>query len=213
MSDVAPYGFRAPLTACIDVKSPHAYLALAPTAALADALDVVVDWLPLTAAALKRPVPPGPDADRGAQHRWHRARYREQDLERYANARGLKLADPYRVPDSTLASASLLWVRARAPQAVRDFLFAIFERYWSGALDIESPASLRALVARVGAPADDFEEYVKGPGRAEVASLGASLRAAGAFNVPTYFVGGEPFLGRQHLPMMRRLLTGEGAQP
>lgn len=208
MSDaVEPYAFHAPLTICVDIKNPHAYLALEPTFGLADALAIDVDWLPLVAPALKSHEPPAPDADRGTRHRWHRASYQAADLERYANSRGLKLGNPYRAPDSELAAMALLWVKARAPGSLRPFLSFAFERYWRETLDIESVSALIDLISEIGAPGDGFEEYARGPGPGQRLSLDAALRAAGAFSVPTYWVGGEPFLGRQHLPMIRRLLT------
>ena len=121
----------------------------------------------------------------------------------------MKLGDPYRAPDSTAAGAALLWVKERAPDLVSPFLLSTFERYWSETLDIEDSAALQELVTDLGAPMGDFKEYISGPGLAECQALGASLRAAGGLSVPTYWVGGEPFLGRQHLPMIRRLLTGQ----
>jgi 2-hydroxychromene-2-carboxylate isomerase len=211
--DAAAYVFRAPLTVCLDVKNPHAYLALAPTLAMTDELDIEVEWLPLRASPLARPVAPGGEADRGERHRWHRARYQQRDLERAAEACGVALGDPYRAPDSTPAAAALLWVKRAAPDALRDFLPSVFGAYWREALDIESASALRDLLSELDVPVDGFEEYASGPGRAECEALGASLRAAGTFSVPTYWVGGEPFLGRQHLPMIRRLLTGGSPQP
>jgi 2-hydroxychromene-2-carboxylate isomerase len=209
--DAAAYSFRTPLTVCVDLKNPHAYLALAPTLDLGDELDVEIDWLPLVASPLKRPTPPPPNADRGTLHRWHRGRYQERDLQRYATARGLQLRDPYRAPDSSLAATALLWVTKQAPKSLRPFLEHAFEGYWTESLDIEDPMALRDLITNVGAPADGFAPYAATAGRAELAALDASLRAAGAFSVPTYWVGAEPFLGRQHLPMIRRLLRGDPA--
>lgn len=207
--EVAAYTFRAPLSVGVDVKNPLAYFALAPTLALAEELSVEIDWLPLVASPLTRPAEPGPKPDRGALHHWHRSRYHERALARSAEACGVKLGDPYRAPDSTAAGAALLWVKQRAPDLVRPFLLAIFERYWSETLDIEDAAALQGLMIDLAAPVAGFKEYINGPGRAECEALGASLRAAGGFSVPTYWVGGELFLGRQHLPMIRRLLTAQ----
>ena len=196
---------------CVDLKSPHAYLALAPTLALADELGIEVDWLPLVVPPLVRHPEPGPGADRGSRHRWHRARYYERDLERQAEARRLELRDPYRAPDSTLAALALLWVKARSPESLPAFLESVFEQYWRGALDIEDASALTKRLAEIGASAEGFEPYARGPGRAEREALDVALRSAGAFGVPTYWVGGEPFNGRQHLPMIRRLLIGSQA--
>ena len=39
------------------------------------------------------------------------------------------------------------------------------------------------------------------------------LRGAGIFDVPAYVVEGEIYFGRQHLPMVRWMLTGKRGEP
>src|SRR4051794_18090566 len=82
-SSEAPPSFDAP-TVCIDFKSPKAYLALAPTFALEDALDVRFDWLPISVSPLGRPGAARVDEDRSTRHKRMRAEYNERDLRRYA---------------------------------------------------------------------------------------------------------------------------------
>ena len=45
--------------------------------------------------------------------------------------------------------------------------------------------------------------------RAELDSLRTVLEAEGVFNAPMYLVEGQTFQGREHLPMIRWLLSGE----
>lgn len=209
MSEQRPYEFTAPLTVCVDFKNPHAYLAKDPTYALADELGIDVDWLPLVAAPLTPPKPAEPGTDRGARHRRFRYLYMERDLRRYAKVRGLELRNLYRAPDSSLAAVGLLWVKAHSPDALRSYLDTVFERYWREELDIESPVALSKLLDEIGVESADFAQCVSHAGRAEQQSLQADLAAAGIFSVPSYIVGNEIFLGRQHLPMIRWLLTGK----
>lgn len=209
-----PYAFRAPLSVCVDFKSPGCHLALAPTCALADELGVEVDWLPLLVPPLTLPRSPASDDDRGTRHRRARALYLERDLMRYAADRGLALGDVYRAPDASVAALGLLWVKARDSRAVRAYLDQVFERWGREILQLDDPAEIRAVFDELGTPSEDFEAYASGPGPAELAALQAGLRAAGVFGVPGYVVGGEVFLGRQHLPMIRWLLTGRsGPKP
>ena len=50
MSTIAfdPLASSAPLIVYLDYKSPYAYLAIAPTYALAEALGIEIDWRPFT---------------------------------------------------------------------------------------------------------------------------------------------------------------------
>lgn len=210
----APYAFRAPLSVCVDFRRPGAYLALGPTCALADELGVEVDWLPCVVAPLSPPKPAAPDDDRGTRHRRARALYAERDLVRYAADRDLVLGDLYRAPDPSFAALGLLWVKARDAEAVRGYLERVFERYWRELLRLDAPSEIAGVLAELGVPTAGFDAWARGPGRPDLEALQAGLRAAGVFDVPAYVVGEEVFLGRQHLPMIRWLLTGRtGPKP
>src|SRR5260370_11949067 len=79
------------LAVAIDFKSPHAYLAIGPTCALADELGITIDWRPLVVAPSKIATAPTADHDRCARHRRFLADYLERDIVRYAADRGLAL--------------------------------------------------------------------------------------------------------------------------
>ena len=209
MSEVEPYEFRAPLSIAIDFKSPNAYLALQPTFELIDSLGLEVEWLPFDAPALKPYAQAGPDAPRGARHRWVRAQYWARDIERYAERQGLTIKDVFLNPDTSLAGIGLLWLKKQEPDAIRPYLRDCFAGLWSGTLDLENEDALAAVIqAAHGGPG--FAEFAKAEGRREWDSLRARLVAAGIFDVPTYVIGNELYLGRQHLPMVRKLLERRG---
>ncbi len=63
------------------------------------------------------------------------------------------------------------------------------------------------LCSRKSAPQPGFEAFVKGEGRAELARIQSELREMGVFEVPSYIVNGEVYLGRQHLPLIRAMLS------
>lgn len=205
--------FDARLTVCIDFKIPQAYLAKDPTCALAEELGVAVEWLPLIVAPMKPPEATAGGDERGKRHRVFRARYVERDLRRYAESRGLDLGDIYRATDSSLAGIGLLWVRQRSPGHVRAYLDRLFERHWVDAVDIEDAAAIAGVVEEVGADVEGIGEYLRGEGRQSLERLQESLHGAGVQNVPAYVVDGEIFYGRQHLPMVRWLLSGKQGQP
>lgn len=199
------------LSLAIDFKSPAAYLALGPTCALADGLGVEIDWQPFVVAPRRKRAAPDSSEDRGARHRRLRAEYQERDLARYAQARGLELEDPAREADSTPAALALLWLAEQAESLVRGFVRLVFERHFSGALELDDLAALSRALAEIGAPAAGFESFARGRGPAALEALRAELVEAGVFDVPAYRLGGELFIGRQHLPRLGELLAGAPA--
>jgi 2-hydroxychromene-2-carboxylate isomerase len=203
----------APVSVCIDFKSPHAFLALEPTRALEAHLGVAFDWLPLSVPALTRPPSTGAGADRGARHRHTRAAYVERDLARYAHARGIELGDVHRAPDTTLASQALLWLRGHTPELAGAYAARIFEQVWRQGADPASAALVEDALTSLGADVRSFRGDLAKRGVEPLAELQRELSERGLFGVPTYVVDGEPFIGRQHLPMIEWLLGGRAGAP
>jgi 2-hydroxychromene-2-carboxylate isomerase len=197
----------ARLEVAIDFKSPLAYLALEPTLALADELGIELDWQPLVVPPLRRHPEPTPGDDRGARHRRTRAEYFRRDPLRYAQARGLSLAAAERAADSTTAALGLAWVKREAPARARAYVERVFAAHWRESLELSDPAAIERLLGEVGAPTAGFASYLKADGPAELAVLRNALLAANVFDVPSYRLGDEVFLGRQHLPVIRDLLA------
>jgi len=213
-----PWEFSAPLTVCIDFKSPQAYLAKDLVYELEDDLGVQADWLPFLVKAPSPPTQPQPDDDRGTRHRRHRARYLERDLQRYAAVRNLVIRDIYRQPDASLAAMALLWARRAGRPVQRGVIDELFAGYWQARLDIEHAAAVTAVLAAAGADLAGWDDYRAGAGPVELQQLRARLRAAAIFDVPALVVPGqaeaEIFYGRAHLPMVRWLLNGRaGPEP
>ena len=197
----------SPVRVCIDFKSPQAFLALEPTRALETRLGVAFDWLPLLVPALSPPAPVRADDDRGTRHRRVRAAYFERDLARYAHARGLELGDVHRSPDTALASLGLLWMRSHAPSLTGDYMSRMFELVWRHGADPANAAVVEETLSALGGDSRRFRDDVAKHGAEPLAQLQRELAAAGVYSVPTYVVDGEPFLGRQHLPMIEWLMA------
>jgi 2-hydroxychromene-2-carboxylate isomerase len=145
--------------------------------------------------------------DRGARHRRFRADYLELDIVRYAADRGLALGGLHRRKDSTLAAIGLLWAQGQGPSLARSYVERVFQRYWQEGLDLEDERSIRALLTEIGAPVSGFEAFAEGDGRTDLARIQSELRARGVFEVPTYLLNDDIFLGRQHLPLVRSRLS------
>jgi 2-hydroxychromene-2-carboxylate isomerase len=198
---------QGPLTVAIDFKSPSAFLAAAPTCTIAEQAGVTVDWQPFLVSSSKD-YGAGSESSRGARHRRLRADYMDRDTIRYAAGRGLSLQNLHRQTDSSLAAIGLLWTRREAAALADAYVRQVFERYWREELNIQDGDALRALLAQIGAPTAGFMAYLQGEGRAELEHLQSELLRAGIFEVPTYLLDDQIYVGRQHLPLIRALLSG-----
>jgi len=199
---------EATLGVVLDLRHPHAYLALHPARAFADDLGIAIDWLPIEVPPLKEPSPPGPGDDRGARHRRSRAEAIARGVEIYAAAQGLTLRDCYRAPETDAFRMAWLWLRASAPERLFPFLALAFERYWVVDLDPASLDAVATLVDRVGADAAGFRAHAARAGQGEIDAMADALSRRGVGATPGYLVAGEFFEGRQHLPMIRWILGG-----
>jgi 2-hydroxychromene-2-carboxylate isomerase len=54
----------------------------------------------------------------------------------------------------------------------------------------------------LGLSVDGFSEFAAGAGLAALESSESQAQALGVSMSPTYFIGTEPFQGRQHLPLL-----------
>jgi 2-hydroxychromene-2-carboxylate isomerase len=89
----------------------------------------------------------------------------------------------------------------------------IFERYWNESLDIENVRAIARTLDEAGVDAAAFEGFATTEGRAALASAQEYLLESGIQNAPAYLLGDEVFIGRQHLPMIRWLLSGRRGAP
>ncbi|NJN52566.1 MAG: hypothetical protein HC809_13235 [Gammaproteobacteria bacterium] len=190
------------LTVCVDFKHPAAYLALAPTLALANRLNLAIDWVP------KRiPLPRGPSEpageDRGSQHRRLRHEYVLRDLRRY----GPQGIDRPPAGDSTLPALGLLRVRRDCPARLSQFVAAMFDAIWAKREAMNDAHLIAGLVAAAGADGGGLAEAAD-----DLDAIEAALTERGIFNVPAYIVDDEVFFGRAHLPMVEWIIRGREGQ-
>ena len=207
---LAPQRENGPLTVVIDFKSAYAYLAVGPVSALADELGLEVDWQPLILGAATGMEPAQAGSDRGTRHRRIRTDYLKRDTARYAAASGLDIRGFEQGRDSTVAALGLLWTKRDAPHLASAYVQSVFAEYGRGALNLEDEKAIHGILKGVGAPDAGFDAFARGDGRAQLERTQSQLRDAGVFDVPMYLLGGERFLGRQHLPFLRTILSARG---
>ena len=208
VSVVSDFFADSALTVALDLRQPAAYLALLPAAEFGRQVGVDIDWLPVVVAPLKAPTAPAPDDDRSVLHRRRRARALAREIEVYADVQGLVVRDYYRDPDPSAFNLAWLWVRERARARSFDFLSDAFARYWAGRFDPSDGASAERLVDEHGVDAAGFSAWRATDGPASAERVAAALAERGVARAPSYLVGDELFVGRQHLPMIRWILEG-----
>ena len=197
-----------PLAVALDVRDPFSYLALGPALALGRELDEPIHWRPFRGHVLKRPTEPSADDDRSVQHRRHRAQMIAREIAIYGDAQGLTIRDPYRDAPADAVHRAWLWLRTNDPERLEPFLGESFRRYWSLALDAADVSAAARLVSECGADGASFQLWADAEGADALDREIAEAAEAGVSATPTYLVGDEVFLGRQHLPMIRWLLAG-----
>ena len=196
---------RAKLTVVLDIRHPFGYLALRPAIELGQDAGVDINWLPLRSQTLRTPPASSHDDDRGIRHKRRRAQMIAREIAVYAEARGLRIEDPYRDGPSTAFDLAWLWVRNAAPESLEPFLEQAFGRYWALDLNVGSIEDVATVVERCGLESVAFREWASDETEAAT-SVSEQLAEAGVFQTPAYLVGDEVFFGRQHLPMIRWIL-------
>ena len=202
------------LVAYIDFKSPQARLALGPTLAVAEESGAAMDWRPLHL----KPRPQRREADpasRGARHRRARADYRRWELEFYASRQGIEWVHPEAEPDSFAANAGLAWMKRQDadPSQCSAYVSHVFTEVWAGRMDPSDRGALEAAIVSIGGDAGGLGTYLEQQADADLARAANEARALGAGDVPAYVIGGELYIGRAHLPVIRWWLLGQVGDP
>ncbi len=205
----------------IDVKSPYAYLAIAPAWTFERDFDLTLNWLPFTLDIASYRGSAEVDDERHVLHeersryQWRRVRYAYMDARRHANLRGLTILWTQKVWDSTLAGIGMLYAKDHG--VFRAYADLTFERFWRRDLDIEDGAVVAAVLTEAGADGDGFSAYAAGEGREALDAIHAQGDEAGVFGVPAIVLEGEVFWGREQFPMVRLRLNelglGRGGKP
>ncbi|MEM6557240.1 MAG: DsbA family protein [Pseudomonadota bacterium] len=193
------------LTVYIDFKSPSAYLAMAPTLALATRHGLEIDWRPFR--TVERDVPKlGQEETVGESHRRVRAAALRQQAIKYARHQGITLTFPTELGSTDLALGVLAtWAGDRLP-----FTQAAFRAYWQDHANLDDPDTIAQILANLGQPTKIAQDEVS-------KALDSALEHAdevGIVGAPGYLIQDQIFVGREHLPWIEDLIvTDEAAKP
>jgi 2-hydroxychromene-2-carboxylate isomerase len=208
-----PWPDTPDLIITIDFAGANSYLALAPSLAMIAKLNLQVRWCHLPGPALPDPER-YPGSSRSDRHRFHRATYQRMDLHRYAHAAGLDISalDDHR--DTRVLADGLTFIMEHQPEQTAAYLAVAFDAYWSrGPIDV---AATLKMLTQTGVRHIEETSFVRDPAGISdrTDAITTYLKALGLFNMPSYIIGDELFIGRAHLPMIEWRLTGEaGPKP
>lgn len=184
------------LTVYLDFKSPAAYLAIAPTLALVERLNLSIDWKPFR--AIERDVPKlGQEETVGERHRRVRAASQRALAVKYAAHQGIDLNFPPKPGATDLA----LGVLARIEGDPLPFIRGAFNAYWEAHADLDDMAVVHALLIESGVR---FNGSLA-DARSVLELAQEQAEEAGIVGVPAYVVEDQLFVGREHLPWIEEL--------
>jgi 2-hydroxychromene-2-carboxylate isomerase len=185
------------------IRSRYSYLAATQIERLERETGAAVRWrcvgsAELMAAAGYRPFEGEPSS---GQYDWG---YRRRDAEAWAEFYGV----PYREPANPMADArrsTLACVAAERMGAAAEFARRLFALYFVAGRDPLDAAGLAEEAAACGFDRRRFEQALADPAteRQHAATI-EEARAAGAFGVPSFILGGRVFWGNDRIPLLRQ---------
>ena len=187
------------IIAYTDFKSPAAYLAFKGTLELAREMGVAVEWRPCRGAG--RPAPTQvKDQSVTANHLRARADTRRALHTHYASVQGLTMNWPETDISSDLAMGALACMDGDP----EPFLAAAFNAFWIENRDLDDGAVVQSLLREAGAAC---EEVGEAEFRAALEVAQSEAETAGVVDTPAFIVKDQIFVGREHFPWIRELLT------
>lgn len=193
-----------------DFVSVNAYLALNPAKQLADELGIELNLIPLRTTSelhFLATAPAEKDGTVSDRHRRVKAEYTYQDALRYANVQGLDIKIAGADSDSTLALRGQLIANSRDKGF--EYAAATFKDYWCGEHELNEPSDVSRVLQDCGIEGFDLMDS-----RWDLDGIKAEMDSREVYMVPTFWVDGERYMGRQHLPMIKWQLTNyEGPGP
>jgi 2-hydroxychromene-2-carboxylate isomerase len=182
------------ITAYIDFKSLECLLAIKSILQLAADCETPMSWLPYRTKERALPTQVANESVTQTHHRV-RAESERHLHQHYADLRGLDI-DPSRSQIDT--STALLWL-ASLEGDTSSFVSRLFAAHWIEHTDINDLRFLKKLTTDCG--------LTKVRIAVDLHSIERDAEERGLFDAPTFFIEGQMFVGRAHIPLMRKLLT------
>lgn len=193
---------------------------LAPLKNLCEETSVEVSWKPLlgslgnVAGSNLKPGEDDPLARYKARRTDARHRAAKRESERMCEMLGLKPEQGERKINPLFLSLGMTWLTNQGAglQQYLTYIETAFLKTFRDVADVESLSGLRVVLAESGFRTTGLDHFVQN----EAPDLEASreeVMDSGVFNAPAFVVDGEIFQGREHLPLIKWMLTGKRGTP
>lgn len=138
----------------------------------------------------------------------------KRENERMCERLGLKSVQGERKINPLYLSLGLSWLTKQGAefQQYLTYIETAFLKTFREGADVESLAGLQAILEQSGFRTTGLDDFVEN----EAHNLEASreeIMDSGVFNAPAFVVDGEIFHGREHLPLIKWMLTGKQGMP
>jgi 2-hydroxychromene-2-carboxylate isomerase len=206
----------------LDMKSPHAYIAVRPTLEVARDYQIKIDFRPYTLSYKglglttsvegnkRRPL--SPESDRKARMYYAAAR-------QYAALQRLPFRSPHRLLDAELANRAFVFAKRQKLEV--PFMMSVCLRGWGSGwrdYEIESIPQLRDSLRELGADLYGFEEFIRpnGLGQKALIQYMEDAEESGLVGAPHYVFFDHTvdrqvgLFGREHLALIRSKLSAQG---
>jgi len=183
-----------------DYKSPFAYLAFDPAFALEERYRVRLRWIPFQLRIKGK--------GERSTYSEYKAKYSYLDARRWAKPRGLVIRGPLKVYDTTPALIGGLFAATQG--RLLDYSRKAYELFFRRELEADRPDAVAALIASLGMSAEQYREYLGGPGLRAYEQAQDEAAADHIFGVPIFLLDGEPFWGHDRLPILEQRLAEDG---
>ena len=183
----------------IDFKSPASYLAMKPTLALADELNAEIKWHPYKTKQETVPVEK-PNESKSETHFRIRAQLRQKTHLHYAALQETPMSFRDDPGTTDLALAALDALQGDP----LPFIQTAFRAYWVSGADLNDEAFVTSLLATSGT---EVSENVLDEALGQLPENQRNAEEIGIIDTPAYVIDGQIFIGREHLPWIRSILT------
>ncbi len=183
-----------------DYKSTFAYLAFDPAFALESRFRIRIRWIPFQLRIKGK--------GERSLYSEHKARYSYLDARRWARPRGLVIRGPLKVYETTPALIGGLFAEKHG--RLLDYSRRVYEMFFRRELEADDPGAVAGVIENLGMSAAGYREYLCGEGALAYQRAQDEAAADHVFGVPLFIFDGEPFWGRDRIPVLEERLAEAG---
>ena len=182
-----------------DFKSPESYLAFHQTQKISLPDSIQIEWKPFLMKNKTTPLPKDEET-KGETH----IRIREEH-KKFINLKYSKILNiPMRYPEEDFQTDLALAITSQLKKEAEKYIALAFDYYWKKNRNLNTPEVLENLLAETSLDINIMENS-----NSLIDTLKSDTAIAkeqGVISTPTYQIGEELFLGREHLPWIKKIL-------